>query len=102
MALTLYDWAYGIAQFAASFLSVVAGLIALTIFYKSFKIKILRAWRYLIPALVLFAIVEVVGALKTFGVYSTPYLTHLLTGFILAFLIIAIVVQTNLKMGWVK
>lgn len=102
MVLTLYDWAYGIAQLAAAFLSVIAGLIALTIFYKSFKVKILRAWRYLIPALVLFAVVEVVGALKTFGVYSTPYLTHLITGLILVFLIAAIVVQTNIKMGWIK
>ncbi len=102
MVLTLYDWAYGIAQFAAAFLSVVAGLIALTIFHKAFQRKILKAWRYLIPALLLFMVVEVVGALKTFGVYSTPYLTHVLTGIILAFLIVALVVQTNIKKGWVE
>lgn len=102
MVLTLYDWAYGIAQFAAAFLSVVAGLVALTIFHKAFQRKILKAWRYLIPALVFFTIVEVVGALKTFGIYSTPYLTHILTGVILVFLIIALVIQTNIKRGWME
>ncbi len=100
--LTVYDWTYGIAQFAAAFLSVIAGLIALTIFKKAFQKKMLKAWRYLIPALVLFAVVEVVGALKTFGVYSTPYLTHILTGFILFFLIISLIIQTNIKRGWIS
>ena len=102
MVLTVYDWAYGIAQLAAAFLSIIAGIIALTIFKKAFQKKILRAWRYIIPALILFAVVEVVGALKTFGVYSTPHLTHVITGFILVFLIIAIVIQTNIKKGWIE
>lgn len=101
MVLTLYDWAYGIAQFSAVFLSIVAGILALTIFKKTFQKKVLKAWRYLIPALILFTVVEIVGGLKTFGIYSTPHLTHIITGLILVFLIIAVVIQTNIKKGWI-
>lgn len=71
-------------------------------FKESRKHKALKAWPYLIIALVLFTIEELIGALKTFGIYSTPHLTHVIPGFILAFLIAAVIVQTNIKKGWVE
>ena len=71
-------------------------------FRDSLKRKVFRAWRYLLIALVIFAIEEVLGGLKTFGIYSTPYLTHVIPAFILAFLITAVIVQTNIKKGWIE
>ena len=100
--LTLYDWIYGIAQLAAAFLSIIAGVIALSMFRAARQQKILSAWKLIIIALVLFTIEEILGALKTFGVYSTPYLTHVVPSFILAFLIAALVKQKNINRGWTE
>ena len=97
--LTPYDWVYGSGQIGAVVLSIVAGIIALSMFKLAREKKLLRAWRYLIWALVLFAIVESVGALRTFGIWSTPWLTHVLVSIILALLIAAIVVQTHITEG---
>ena len=99
---TTYEWIYGIAQFSAGFLSVVAGIIALSMLKTAREHKTLRSWRFLIIALLLFAVEEVVGALKTFGIYSTPHLTHVLPFFILLFVIIAVIVQTNITKGWLE
>ena len=92
MVLTSYDWMYGVVQIAVVFLSLIAGGIALTLF-KTTRRPVLRAWKYLIPALVLFFLEEVLGALRTFGVYSTPHLTYVIPGVILGFLIAALIVQ---------
>ena len=99
---TTYDWIYGVAQFAAAFLSVVAGIIAISMFAAAKKYSYLASWRYLGIALILFAVEEVVGALKTFGIYSTPHLTHVLPFFVLLFVIIAVIVQINITKGWIK
>ena len=64
--------------------------------------KNLHSWRYLIIALILFAIEEVVGALKTFGIYETPHLTHVLPFFILLFVIAAVLTQINITRGWIE
>ena len=100
--LTVYEWIYGIAQLAAAFLSIVAGFIAISMFGKARQQKLLRAWRYLLIALMLFAVEEIVGSLKTFGIYSTPHLTHVIPSFILVFLIASLVVQTNVNKGWTE
>jgi len=100
MVLTTYDWIYGSGQIGAAILAIVAGLIALTIFQVARKRKVLHAWRYLIWALVFFGVVEVVGALKTFGVWSTPWLTHVIVSIILALLIAALVVQIHVTKGY--
>lgn len=91
--LTAYDWAYGTSTIAVVFLSIVAGILALSLFRAAFMEKHLKAWRFLIFTLVFFAVEEVLGALKIFGIYSTPHLTHVVPGFILAFLIAALVNQ---------
>jgi len=100
--LTVYDWIYGIAQLAAAFLSIIAGFIAISIFKASHKQKLLKAWKMLVVALVLFAVEEILGALKTFGVYSTPHLTHIVPSFLLVFLIAALIIQINVNRGLVK
>lgn len=97
--LTPYDWIYGSGQIGTVVLSIVAGAIALSMFKHAREKKLLRAWRYLIWALVLFAIVVAVGALRTFGIWSTPWITHALVSIILALLIAALVVQIHVTEG---
>ena len=80
-------------------MAIVAGILALSLFKAAFKKKELKAWRFLIFALVFFAVEEVVGALKIFGVYSTPHLTHVIPGIILAFIIAALVNQIYINRG---
>ncbi len=98
--LTSYDWIYGSGQIGAVILSFVAGGIALTMFKAARQRKHLRAWRFLLWTLVLFAIVEAVGALRTFGIWSTPWLTHVLVSIILGLLIAALIVQINVTKGY--
>ncbi|MBI4150839.1 hypothetical protein HY492_01815 [Candidatus Woesearchaeota archaeon] len=100
MALGIYDYVYGIAQLAAGFLAVIAGFIALTLFKSAHARKDLRAWIYLLPALVLFVIVEIIGALHAFGVQVAPYWTHILVSVILGFVIIALATQIHVNKGW--
>jgi len=99
IVLTTYDWLYGIASISTAFLAVVAGILAISLFEAAFKVKDMKAWRFLIFALALFGVQEVVGALKIFGVYSTPHLTHIIPSFILAFLIAALVNQIYISRG---
>ena len=99
---TTYDWIYGIAQFSAAFLSVIAGIIALTMFRAAREQKHLRSWRYLLIGLILFAVEEVLGALKTFGIYSTPHLTHVIPFFILLFVMAGVVSQISITKGWLE
>ncbi|MBN1644809.1 hypothetical protein JW851_02060 [Candidatus Woesearchaeota archaeon] len=99
--LLIYDWVYGIAQLSAGFLAIIAAGIALTMFKKS-ETKLLRAWKFLLIAVLFFAIEEVIGALKTFGIYITPHLTHVIPGIILGLLITALIIQININRGWLK
>jgi len=98
--LTPYDWIYGIATITAVFLSVIAGFLALTMFEHAHQRKHLAAWKPLIIALVLFAVEEVLGALKVFNIWSTPWLTHVIPSFILVFLIAALLKQINITRGY--
>ncbi len=83
----------GILKIANLFLSLVAGLIAISLFKASRKEKHLKPWYLLIIVLVLFAVQEVLGALRAFSIYETPHLTHINPGIMLAFLIWALVLQ---------
>ena len=102
MVLSIADWSYGIAQLGAAFLSIIAGIIAISLFKVSHKHRLLTGWKFLIIALALFAVEEILGGLKTFGVFSTSYLTHIVPSFILVFLIAAVIVQIQINKGWVK
>lgn len=100
--LTLYDWIYGIAQLTAAFLAILAGIISLSMIRASRKYESLSAWKYLIVALVLFSVVEVLGSLTVFGVYSTPHLTHITVSVLLLFFIAALNRQIDVNKGWAK
>ena len=97
--LTPYDWVYGITEITNVLLSVFAGGIALSLFEASSQRKYLSAWKPLIIALVIFTIEEIVGALKVFGIWSLPWLTHVLPSFILIFIIAALLRQINITRG---
>ncbi len=99
MPLTTYTWLLGIAQLAAVFLSIIAGIIALTMFKQSRQKKYLRSWTLLIIVLVLFAVVEAIGALREFGVYSIPWLRHVIPSLMLLILIMALIRQINITKG---
>jgi hypothetical protein len=98
--LTIYDWIYGIAQISAVVLVIIAGFIAVSLFSSVKKSKYLHSWKWMIGAMILFAVVEIIGILKTFGIFRTPFLTHILPGVILAFVIVAVVIQININRGW--
>jgi carboxylesterase len=89
------QYAEGILQIAVVFLSIVAGILALSLFKSSFKKDSLKSWIPLIFALILFAAVEILGALRSFKIFETPYLTHILPTFIMGFIIWALVVEIN-------
>lgn len=96
--LSVYDFIYGIAQLAAGFLAITAGFIALSLIKHANKE--LRAWKYMLAALVLFVIVEIIGALQAFGVSIAPFWTHVLVGLLLMLVIIALIVQIHIGKGW--
>ena len=83
----------GILKIANVLLSIVAGIIAITLFKVSHRRKELNPWRILIIALVFFAIQQILGALRAFRIYETPYLTHIVPTIILGLLIFALILQ---------
>ena len=100
MILTPYDWIYGIAILTSVFLSIIAGFLAVNVFTISGQRSLMGAWKLLTVALFLFAVEEGFGALKIFGIWSTPWLTHVIPSFILLFLIAALVKQINITRGF--
>ena len=99
--LTISEWIYGIAALTAVFLSIIAGIIALSMFKISTEKKYLAAWVPLIAGLVFFAIEEIVGALKVFGIWQQlPWLRHVLPSLILVLFIWALIKQINVTRGY--
>lgn len=86
------DFITGVLQIANFFLAVVAGLIAATLFEVS-KEKQLRAWKPLAVALVFFALEEVFGGLRSFNIYTSTWITHVIPSIILIFLIYGLALQ---------
>ena len=99
IALGFYDWTYGTITIAVVFLSIVAGILAISLFKAAFKHPKMRAWRFLIFTLVFFAAEESFGALKIFGIYVTPHITHIIPSIILATMIAALVNQIYINKG---
>jgi predicted membrane-bound dolichyl-phosphate-mannose-protein mannosyltransferase len=93
----LIGYLEGILKIANLFLSLVAGLIAISLIKSSTKKNYLKPWYILITVLVLFAFQQVLGALRAFEVYSTPYLTHIVPTLMLGLLIWTLILQINLK-----
>lgn len=99
IALTLIEYLFGTAEIAAVFMAVVGGVIAISMFRSAGSQGKLRAWRFLIAALVLFAAEEVIGALRTFGVYRTVWLTHVVPSVIMMCIITALILQIEMENG---
>jgi len=102
MPLTLYDWIYGSAQIGAAVLSIIAAVIAVSMLRISHQEKLLRGWRALLVALIFFMLEEVFGALQTFGIYNSPWITHVIPSVILGLLIFALINQLNVARGWLE
>ncbi len=86
----------GIIKIANVVLAIIAGYIAISLFRVSHRKKELRPWKYLILALVLFSVQEILGALRAFGIFESPYLTHIIPTAMLALLLTAIIFQINI------
>lgn len=84
----------GTLQTANVFLAIVAGFVAASL-YKSSAKQEFRAWRILVFALILFSFEEIVGAIRSFGIYESPFLTHVIPSLILGLLIWGLIVQID-------
>jgi len=92
------DFITGVLQIANFFLAIVAGIFSASLFAISGE-KDLKAWKPLAIALVLLAAEEIFGGLRSFNIYSNPWITHIIPSFILGFLIYAIAVQIHIVSG---
>lgn len=90
------EYLYGVLQIANVFLSVVAGAIALSMFKTSREHKELDAWKYLGIVLVLFAIEEILGALRSFRYWDPGFLTHVVPSVMLLLLAYALIRQIQI------
>lgn len=93
------EYLEGILKIANLVLAVIAGLIGISLIKISGERKELKAWLLLIAALIFFAVQEILGALRAFKIYESPYLTHIVPTVILALLIIALIKQTGIGKG---
>jgi len=89
----------GILKIANLVLAFVAGILGLSLIKVSRKKKELNAWVLLIIALIFFAIQMILGALRAFKIFETPYLTHIVPTIIVAFLMVALIKQIDIQKG---
>ncbi len=87
----------GLIKIANVFLAIVAGTIAISILHVAHNKKSMRPWKFLIGALVLFSVQQILGALRAFQIFTSPFLTHIVPTAILGFLIAAIIQQIQLS-----
>ena len=84
------EYLAGVLHVAIIFLSVVAGIFAASLLRVSHEAKQLSPWKYLIVALILFGVEEILGALISFRIILPTFLTHLLPTIILILMLIAL------------
>ena len=89
----IHGFAEGMLQIANVFLSIVAGVIALSLLKKFHEHSALRPWKYLTIVLCLFAVEEILGALRSFAIWETAWLTHVVPSLMMLFLIIALILE---------
>ena len=92
----LVEYLEGILKIGNLVLALVAGFVALSLVKVSHKRKELRPWLFLIFGLVFFAVQEILGALRAFKIFESPFLTHINPAIILGLLIMALVSQLHL------
>lgn len=93
------EYLEGILKIANLVLAFIAGIIGISLIKVSAKRKQLNAWVLLIIALIFFAVQEVLGALRAFKIFESPYLTHIVPTVILALLIVALTKQIIMGKG---
>ena len=91
----MLDFFEGLIKIANVVLSVIAGYIALSLLKVSSERKELMSWKALIFALIFFMIQEILGALRAFNIFSSPFLTHIVPGIVVGFLIYALALQIH-------
>ena len=92
----MVEYFEGILKVANVILALVAGAIALSLLKVSGKRKELRAWKILAVALIFFVLQEVLGALRAFDAFTSPFLTHIVPSIILGLLIYALALQLHI------
>lgn len=92
----MVEYLEGLLKISNLFLSLVAGYIALTIISMGSKKKLLVPWKVLSFALLFFAVQQILGFLRAFNIYTSPYLTHIVPTVILGLLIFCLTLQINL------
>ena len=91
----MVEYIEGILKIGNLVLAFVAALVSISLIKVSHSKKELRPWLFLIFALIFFGVQEVLGALRAFRIYESPFLTHINPAFILGLLIAALVYQIN-------
>lgn len=86
----------GIIKIANIVLSLIAGVISIRLFSLIGKKESLQPWKPVAIALIFFVIQQILGALRAFNIFESPYLTNVVPAFILAALIWALVLEINL------
>lgn len=86
------EFVTGVVFIANFFLSIVAGLIAATLFEIS-RGKQIKPWKPLAWALILFAIEEIIKTVRAFGLYENIWITHVIPSLIAMILIYAVALQ---------
>ncbi len=92
----------GVLKISNIILAIIAGLIAISLFAVPSKNAALKPWKAVIWMLLFFAVQEILGALRAFQVYESPYLTHIVPSIILVLLIRALILQQNLNLMKLK
>jgi uncharacterized membrane protein YfcA len=89
----------GTLEISAALLSLIAAILAISIFKVSHRNRELRAWKYIIVGLIFFMAGEIFGALNSFNIYQTIFLTHIIPTAILGLLITALVIEIHYVEG---
>jgi hypothetical protein len=86
----------GVFQIANLFLSITAIILSIMLFGQ-YHTRELRPFKYLMVALILFDIELIFGALRSFRIYENAFITHVLPGFILGILMLAIYMEIRIR-----
>ncbi|HII16656.1 TPA: hypothetical protein HA361_01960 [Candidatus Woesearchaeota archaeon] len=89
----MVEYLEGVLKLAGLVLSVLAAILAVTLLRHSLRKRELWAWIFLIIALVLFMVQEILGFLRAFSMFESTYLTHINVTVILVCTIIAVAYQ---------
>ncbi|MCK5282049.1 MAG: hypothetical protein KAK00_01445 [Nanoarchaeota archaeon] len=93
----MIDFFEGMLKVTNVVLSIIAGYIAIGLYSMSRGRKKLMSWGALAGALLFFMIQGILGALRAFGIFSSPFLTHIVPTIILGLLIYALALQIHIN-----